>query len=103
MASSPSSRTDGFTPVGGKQSSFITQNPRPDRTRELQRFACPHDLHHQVGANIAGSNYGNRDFGSNPKLLSTKQRADGTESLDLGFEAVAWRNGDHRTADQALK
>ena len=41
--------------------------PRPDRTtRELQRFACPHDLDHQVGANIAGSNYGNRDFDRTP-------------------------------------
>jgi hypothetical protein len=26
LDSSPSSRTDGLTPVGGKQSSFITQN-----------------------------------------------------------------------------
>ena len=32
MASSPSSRTDGLTPVGGKQSSFITQNH--DQTAE---------------------------------------------------------------------
>ena len=28
--------------------------------------------------------------------LSTEQRTDGTELLNLGFEAVAWRNGDRR-------